>query len=61
LWRPVAVCHFCYFCLQLERTGTSAFGGKLRPYLLVASVLLICVCFLQILARQTMQLQAQQD
>jgi len=47
--------------LQLERTGTSAFGGKLRPYLLVASVLLICVCFLQILARQTMQLQAQQD
>jgi len=45
LWRPVAVCHFCYFCLQLERTGTSAFGGKLRPYLLVASVLLIAFAF----------------
>jgi cytochrome c biogenesis protein CcdA len=48
------------FLFAAGAAGTSAFFTRLRPYLLILSVLLIAFG-LQVLAGETMQLQAQQD
>jgi hypothetical protein len=49
------------FLFAAGAAGTSAFVAQLRPYLLVLSVLLIAFGFLQVLASEAMQLQAQPD